>query len=93
MLKRTPGKWEWTVIREGDSYKTAIVVRGIPDGEPLKPTIGDYQLVVNAPAMYELLWEIHDRLKDTLPDEMRDRILGLLKEINVERQEKQEEQE
>ena len=85
MFKRTPGKWEWTVIREGDSCKTAIVVRGMPDGEPLKPTIGDYQLVVNAPEMYELLWEIHDRLKATLPDEMRDRISGLLKEINVER--------
>lgn len=93
MFKRTPCKWDWTVIQARDSFKTTIIVRGMPDDPPLKPTIGDYQLVVNAPEMYELLWEIHDRLKDILPDEMRDRISGLLKEINVERQNEQEEQE
>ena len=61
MLKRTPGKWCWTIIdgRNGE-LKMAIVVKEENDDnmtfdfarEPLKPTVGDLQLVTRAPKMH-----------------------------------------
>ena len=56
MLKRTPGIWDWTIVSGKDNtLKMAIVVNEeSEDGlfnfdAPLNPTVGDLQLVTNAP--------------------------------------------
>ena len=76
MLKRTPGKWDWTIVDGKDgTLKTVIVVREENDenmtfdfaaAEPLKPTTGDLQLVAHAPEMHELLHETLDELDGAL---------------------------
>ena len=101
MLKRTPGKWSWIAIPEGGSMKMVTVVREENDdnltfdfaGEPLTPTVGDLQLVTNAPEMHELLHEVLDELDEALTQEVitagiykvARKIVALLQEINVER--------
>lgn len=75
MLKRTPGKWGWTIVDGGDgTLKTVIVVKDENDdnmtfdfaGEPLKPTVGDLQLATNAPEMHELIFEFIDEVDEAI---------------------------
>lgn len=102
MLKRTPGIWEWVITRGKDNtLKMVIIVKEEEDdnlkldfaGEPLKPTVGDLQLVTNAPEMHELLYEVNDEIEEALHQgvltegiyKIRRKITALLAEINVER--------
>ena len=101
MLKRTPGKWSWITIPEGDTMKMVIVVRDENDdnmtfdfaAEPLTPTVGDLQLVTYAPEMHKLLHEVLDELDEALTQEVitagiykvARKIVALLQDINVER--------
>ena len=74
MLKRTPGKWDWTNVAGKDGLlRTIIVVRSENDGglfdcieEPLRPTTGDFQLVTNAPEMHELIHEFVDEIDEAI---------------------------
>ena len=62
-------------------------------GEPLTPTVGDLQLITNAPEMHELLHEVLDVLEEALTQGVitkgiymiARKIAALLLEINVER--------
>ena len=81
--------------------KTVVVVKEEKDdnmtfdfaGEPLTPTVGDFQLVTNAPEMHELLHEVSDEIEEALHQgvitagiyKIQRKIIALLKEINVER--------
>lgn len=101
MLKRTPGKWGWTIVNEGNVLKTVIIVKDEDEangtfefaGDPLKPTVGDLQLTTNAPEMHTLLHEIADEVDEALHQgvitegiyKIRRKISALLAEINVER--------
>lgn len=101
MLKRTPGKWNWTIVSGKDNtLKMAIVVNEeSEDGlfnfdAPLNPTVGDLQLVTNAPEMHELIHEFVDEIDDAISQggvfteglhKMRRKASALLAEINVER--------
>ena len=99
MLKRTPGKWTWGFSKDPETYgKPGIFIEG-DEGEPLTPTIGDLELMAHAPEMYEALWMISNSLtrglntgafpKDkSLVYGIMKGITALLKEINVERQDK-----
>ncbi len=102
MLKRTPGIWDWTITSGKDNeLKMVIVVKEEKDDslkfdfaeEPLKPTVGDLQLVTRAPKMHELLYEANDEIEEALHQgvltegiyRIRRKISALLAEINVER--------
>lgn len=61
MFKRTPGKWKWDFSREPDTFgKPGIFAEG--DDSIISPTIGDMELMANAPEMHELLWRVADSL-------------------------------
>ncbi len=75
MLKRTPGKWDWTIVdgRNGELKMVIVVKEEESDnltfdfaGEPLKPTVGDLQLATNAPEMHELIHEFVDEIDDAI---------------------------
>ena len=75
MLKRTPGKWKWIVVPEGEGIKAVIVVEdenddntpGMEEGlKRITPTVGDYQLATNAPEMHELLWQVSEEIDEAL---------------------------
>ena len=101
MLKRTPGKWGWTITHGKDNVlKMVIVVKQENDGglfdseEPLKPTVGDLQLATNAPEMHSLIWEFVDEIDEAISQggifteglhKMRRKASALLEDINVER--------
>lgn len=97
MLKRTPGKWKWTLIPKDGTLRMVIVVEDDNhdegDLEPLMPTVGDFQLVTNAPEMYELLWQVSEEIDEALHQGVitegiyraSRKILALLSEVNVER--------
>lgn len=102
MLKRTPGKWGWTIVNgKGNTLKMVIVVKEETDdnltfefaGEPLTPTVGDLQLVTNAPEMHEFIHEVVDEIDEALSQgvitegihKLRRKASALLAEINVER--------
>ena len=103
MLKRTPGIWDWIITSGKDNrLKMVIVVKEEEsdnltfdfDGEPLNPTVGDLQLVTNAPEMHELIHEFIDEIDYAISQgavfteglhKMRRKASALLQEINVER--------
>lgn len=101
MFKRTPGKWGWTIASKGSDLKIIIIVKdenednGTFDfaGEPLKPTVGDFQLTTNSPEMHELIHEVIDELDEAFSQgvlteglyKIRRKASALLEEINVER--------
>jgi len=101
MFKRTPGKWGWTFASKGPDMKIIIIVKNENEsngtfdfaGEPLKPTVGDFQLVTNAPEMLDLLYETVDEIDEALSQgvitegihKIRRKASALLEEINVER--------
>ncbi len=75
MLKRTPGKWGWTIVNgKGNTLKMVIVVKEETDdnltfefaGEPLIPTVGDLQLATNSPEMHEFIHEVIDEIDEAL---------------------------
>ena len=96
MCKRTPGKWTWDFSKDPETYgKPGIFVEG--EGDPLTPMIGDLELMAHAPEMYEMLWKIIDclnrgltkgffRKEENLVHGIIERVMPLLKDINVERQ-------
>ncbi len=102
MLKRTPGKWDWTYLDgKGGTLKMVIVVKEETDdnltfefaGEPLTSTVGDLQLVTNAPEMHEFIHEVVDEIDGALSQgvitegihKLRRKASALLAERNVER--------
>lgn len=99
MLKRTPGKWVWALSPEPEKFgRAGIFVEG-EDGPPLTPKVGDMQLMSYAPEMHEMLCQISDELDEALSQgvitegirEIVGKLADLLKEINVERQDRDEE--
>lgn len=92
MFKRTQGKWYWDFSDNPATLgKPGIFVEG--EGELQRVEVGDLQLMANAPEMYNLLWEILDEIDNALILKnitknlpvLAQKILILLKEINVER--------
>lgn len=92
MFKCTHGKWYWDFSDNPATLgKPGIFVEG--EGELQRVEVGDLQLMANAPEMYNLLWEILDEIDNALILKnitknlpvLAQKILILLKEINVER--------
>ena len=101
MLKRTPGKWKWDFSKDPETFgKPGIFVEG--KGELSSVQLGDLVLMAHAPEMYETLWEVVDSFnsalnKGFLQKDKKDiiyiaeKISILLRNINVERQNKNKE--
>lgn len=57
MLKRTPGKWSWSLSKE-DPNKPVIKIDDGHDNENAPLTIADLEIMTYAPDMLEVLWGI-----------------------------------
>ena len=88
MFKRTQGIWVWGLSKRPESlnqpgiFTTTDGVLSEQPEEITNPTMGDLQLMANAPAMNELLWHTLDDLNHVTFLVPSEKIMGITEIYN-----------